>query len=478
MTALLNNHTGPSTTDVMLEVLNPASGEVIAEVPEFTRDQFDVTLAASRRGARAWAATPAHERVAVLRRFAAKLEEDADRIARIVTRENGKVLAQARTEVEGSARIFRGYAEEALRQYGTVIPGDSQPGLESDLIMVHHEPYGVLGAILPFNFPVDLFSHKVAPALATGNAVIVKPAENAPLAVIETARLLHEAGVPPEALQIVTGSGSSVGSWLAESPDIDIVSFTGSTDVGIRVAQSAARNLNPTFLELGGNDPMLVLPDADLDEVVAHVMQSRMPCNGQTCCATKRLLVHRDVAADLTNMLAARFAAMVMGDPATDGTELGPLIDERAANQAAAHVATAIRQGARLVSGDGQAQGNWFAPVLLGGVTRDADIARDTEVFAPVLPIIEFSNHDEAVSIANQSRYGLNASVFTRDIGLGLQIARRLESGTIAINGGTFYRPDAAPFGGFKHSGLGREGLATTLREFTQPKTVSIRSLF
>jgi len=478
MSTLLTGSPGSEMGQAMIEIYNPASGEVLAEVPESTHEKFEATVAAARRGARSWAATPAHERVARLRRFAALLEENAERIARMVTQENGKVLAQSRAEVAGSARLFRGYAEEALRLYGMTVPGDSQPGLEADLIMVHHEPYGVLGAIIPFNFPVDLFSHKVAPALATGNAVIVKPAENAPLAVMETTRLLLEAGVPPDVMQVITGSGSGVGSWLAESADIDLVSFTGSTDVGIQVARAAARNLNPTFLELGGNDPMLVFPDADLDAVVEHAVQSRTVCNGQTCCATKRLIAHRDVVADLTDALSARMSSMTVGDPSENDIELGPLIDATAAARAAQHVQTALSQGATLVAGDGLSHGTYFMPVLLAGVSRDADIASHTEVFAPVLPVIAFDTADEAVSIANQSRYGLNASVFTGDVGRGLRIARDLESGTVVINGGTFYRPDAAPFGGFKHSGLGREGLTTSLREFTQPKTVSVRSLF
>lgn len=464
--------------DGVLQVTNPATGGVIDTVPEASREQFDLAIAAARGGAVAWACVPVHERVSVLRRFAGLLDEHAERIATLLTTENGKPLGQARAEVAGSVRMFRSYAEEALRLYGTVIPGGVQEGFERDLITIHREPFGVLGAILPFNFPVDLFTHKVAPALATGNAVVVKPAENAPLAVLEVVRLLHDAGVPGNVLQVVTGSGRTVGSWLANSVGIDLVSFTGSTDVGIAVAQAAARRLTPTFLELGGNDPLIVFPDADLDATVADAIDSRLLCNGQCCCATKRLIVHRDIAGDLVDVLGAKLAALRVGDPRDSSTDVGPLIDERAADRAAEHVAVAVSQGARLAVGDGTANRAYFAPTLLVDVDRKADMAGNTEVFAPTLPVIEFGELDEAVSIANQTHYGLNAAVFTADLGLGLRVAKRLESGTVVVNGGTTYRPDAIPFGGYKLSGLGREGVTVTLQEFTQPKTISLRSVF
>lgn len=478
MYMLIDGREVNSSDNGLLEVRNPATGEVIDTVPEATRADFDRAIAASREGARVWAATPVHERISVLRRFVALLEENAERIAAILTVENGKPLRQAHDEVAGCARLFRGYSEEALRLYGVTVPGDTQPGLERDLIMVQREPFGVLGAIVPFNFPLDLFTHKVAPALATGNAVVVKPAEDAPLAVLETTRLLLEAGVPGNVMQAVTGSGRNAGRWLAASEHIDLVSFTGSTEAGIEVAQSAARNLNPAFLELGGNDPLIIFPDADLDSAVSNAIQSRTLCNGQVCSATKRLIVHRDVAGELVGSLVERLGSMKVGDPTDPATEIGPLISPAAAERAAGHVATALGQGAKLALGDGTASAAYFAPVVLVDVDRRADIARDTEVFAPTLPVIEFTDEQDAVSIANQSRYGLNAGVFTADLARGLRVARSLEAGTVVVNGGTAYRPDAIPFGGYKSSGIGREGIMTTLHEFTQPKTISVRSVF
>ena len=478
MHMLIDGHRIDSSGDGLIEVVNPATGDVLDTIPETTQEQFEQALAAGRRGARVWARTPVHERVAVLRRFTLLLEEQAERIAVLLTAENGKVLQQARDEVAGSIRLFRGYAEEAMRLYGITIPGDAQPGLEDDLIMVHREPYGVLGAIVPFNFPLDLFTHKVAPALASGNAVIVKPSEEAPLAVLAVVELLLEAGVPASAMQAVTGSGHRVGAWLAGSDQIDIVSFTGSTEVGVQIARSAARHLTPTFLELGGNDPLIVFPDADLEAAVAHAVQSRTLCSGQICCSTKRLLVHRDVAAEVTDALVVALGAMTVGDPMDPATHIGPLVSEVAAERAAKQVATALEQGAELALGDGAASGAYFAPVVMTRVDRAADVASDTEIFAPTLPIIEFADEAEALSIANQSRYGLNASVFTSDLGRGLRLARELEAGMVIVNGGTAYRPDAVPFGGYKASGLGREGFTTTLQEFTQPKTVSLRSVY
>jgi acyl-CoA reductase-like NAD-dependent aldehyde dehydrogenase len=357
------------------------------------------------------------------------------------------------------------------------IPGDAQAGLERDVLFTRREPYGILGAILPFNFPIDIFSHKVAPALATGNAVVLKPAEETPLTALRAAALLHQAGVPAEAMQVLTGRGPTVGQWLISSPRIQLLSFTGSTEVGIHIAQTAAKHLTRVFLELGGNDPMVVFADADLEEVARHAVEGRLVANGQCCCADKRIIAHRSIAGDLADALIERFRQVTMGDPLDSSVDLGPLISEDAARRAASQVRLTCEQGATRAYGDGEPDGAFLGPVVLTDVPSSANVARDMEVFAPVLPVIPFDDDEEAIEIANNSPYGLNASVFTRDMRKALTAAYGIQAGLVAVNGTGLYRPDAAPFGGYKMSGVGREGTTITLEEFTQLKTIALRDV-
>lgn len=460
-----------------IDVLNPATGEVIDQVPEATREDVDRCLDLARRGFQEWSSTPAHQRVAILDRFADLMVEQRDELARLLCCENGKPLEQAEWEIDGGIRLFRSYSQEALRLYGISIPGDVQPGLERDLLFTRHEPYGIMGAILPFNFPVDIFCHKVAPALATGNAVVLKPAEEAPLTVLRIVKLLHEAGVPLETMQVITGQGPTVGRWLVTSDKLQIVSFTGSTEVGVEIAQSAAKHLTRVFLELGGNDPLVVFADADLHRVVEEAVFGRLLANGQCCCANKRIIAHRSVVRDLTDALAERLQSIKVGDPLDATVELGPLITEDAAKRAAQQVSLSCEQGAVLHLGQVTPDGAFLGPILLADVPPSADVARDMEVFAPVWPIISFDEDQEAVAIANNSRYGLSASVFTRDMSKAIATAYGIEAGMVAINGSGLYRPDAAPFGGYKMSGMGREGTTISLEEFTQVKTIAMRNV-
>lgn len=460
-----------------MDVLNPATGEVIDQIPEATREDVDRCLDSARKGFQEWSSTPAHQRVAILNRFADLMVEQRDALARLLCRENGKPLEQAEWEIDGGIRLFRSYSQEALRLYGVSIPGDVQPGLERDLLLTRYEPYGVMGAILPFNFPIDIFCHKVAPALATGNAVVLKPAEEAPLTVLRVVELLHKAGVPAEAMQVINGQGPTVGRWLVTSDKLQIVSFTGSTEVGVEIAQSSAKHLTRVFLELGGNDPMVVFADADLNKVVEEAVFGRLLANGQCCCANKRIIAHRSVVRDLTDALVERLQTIQVGDPLDPTVELGPLITEDAAQRAAQQVQLSCEQGAVLRFGHTTPEEAFLGPILLTDVPPSADVARDMEVFAPVWPIISFDDDQEAIQIANNSRYGLSASVFTRDMSKAITAAYGIQSGIVAINGTGLYRPDAAPFGGYKMSGMGREGTTISLEEFSQVKTIALRNV-
>ncbi|WJQ05547.1 aldehyde dehydrogenase family protein (plasmid) [Geobacillus stearothermophilus] len=459
------------------DVLNPATNEVIDRVPLATVEDVEEALDVARKGFKIWSSTPIHERYDILIRFADLLKKHKSELAHILTLENGKPLAQSEAEVDTGIRLFKGFAEKAKSLYGITAPLDAQPGLEKDIFLTRREPVGVMGAILPFNFPIDLFSHKVAPALAAGNAVVIKPAMDAPLTVIRLTELLHEAGVPGSAMQVLTGQGSVVGEILASSPKVDIVSMTGDTKTGIRVAQNAAKNLSRTFLELGGNDALIVFDDADIDEAVEHAAFGRTWANGQCCCANKRMVVQRSVLDDFTHKLIEKLKEYTVGNPMDPATKVGPLINEKAAATVKQQIDLTVKQGAHVLYGGERIGQCFLTPTVLGNVSKEADVARDLEIFGPVLPIIAFDTDDEAVEIANNSIYGLSGSVFTRDIRRAMNTAFKMQTGSVAINGTGLYRPDVAQFGGYKQSGLGREGLSITLEEVTQVKNIAIRNV-
>jgi acyl-CoA reductase-like NAD-dependent aldehyde dehydrogenase len=474
---LIGGQARSSRDNQFADVLNPATNEVLDRIPLATAEDVEEALDIAREGFRIWSRTPTHERYEILMRFADLLRKHKRELAEILTLENGKPLAQAESEVDTGVRLFTGFAEMSKSLYGISAPLDAQPGLEKDIFFTRREPLGVMGAILPFNFPIDLFSHKVAPALAAGNAVVIKPSMEAPLSIIRVTELLHEAGVPGSAMQVVTGRGSVVGEILASSPKVQIVSMTGDTQTGIRVAQNAAKNLSRTFLELGGNDALIVYDDADLDLAVEHAAFGRTWANGQCCCANKRMVVQKNVAEDFTHKLIAKLKEYTMGNPMDPSTKLGPLITEKAANTVKQQIDHTLSQGAKLVYGGERVEHCFLTPAVLVDVSKDADVARDLEIFGPVLPIITFNDDAEAVEIANNSIYGLSGSVFTRNIYRALDTACKMQTGQVAINGTGLYRPDVSQFGGYKYSGLGREGLSVTLEEMTQVKNIAIRNV-
>ncbi|MCP8969676.1 aldehyde dehydrogenase family protein [Ectobacillus ponti] len=459
------------------DVLNPTTNEVLDRVPLATAEDVEEALDVARAGFRVWANTPTHERYDILVRFAGLLEKHKSELAEILTLENGKPYFQSEAEVETGVRLFKGFAEKSKSLYGITAPLDAQAGLEKDIFMTRREPIGVMGAILPFNFPIDLFSHKVAPALAAGNAVVVKPAMEAPLTIIRIVELLHEAGVPGSVMQVVTGRGSVVGEILASSPKVNIVSMTGDTQTGIRVAQNAAKHLSRTFLELGGNDALVVFDDADIDEAVEHAAFGRTWANGQCCCANKRMIVQRSILDEFTHKLILKLKEYTVGNPMDPSTKVGPLISEKAAKTVKEQIDFTVGQGAEILFGGERLDNCFLTPTILGNVSKHTDVARDLEIFGPVLPVIAFSDDNEAIEIANNSIYGLSGSVFTKDIRRALNAAYKMETGQVAINGTGLYRPDVSQFGGYKQSGLGREGLSVTLEEMTQVKNIALRNV-
>ena len=455
-------------------IKNPEESQVLGEIEATEPGDVDGIVAFGVAARRDWSSRPVAERAAMLDRAADLLEVERPELGPLLAAESGKPLAQAEFEVGGGIHFLRGNADEGRRLAGRILPTEGNTGTEWDLAYTRREPLGVVAAILPFNFPVELFVEKCAAALVGGNAVVVKPPIEAPL-VVERFRLaLIEAGVPEAVMQAVHG-GADVGAALASADGIDAVSLTGSTGAGIAVARATAETLRFLHLELGGNNACLVLDDADLDLVADEAVKGRMMMNGQACSASKRIIVHNSVHDQLAERLAAAVERQVVG-PATDpDSTIGPLIHAEAASRVADQVANAAGQGAGIAAGDGRAEGPYFGPTLLAGVPSTADVARDDEIFGPVFNLIPVDTAEQAIEVANGSSFGLMASVFSRDPQRALHVAEQIESGGVVINGTDNYRPPVIPFGGTKLSGRGREGLGYTIEELTREKTIVFR---
>jgi lactaldehyde dehydrogenase len=461
-----------SSAEASVEIRNPATGARIADMRVFAPDRVTATIASAQDGKRAMAALPAHERAALLSRVADGIEERLVDLARLLASENGKPIGQTREEIRAAIRIFRGFGEEAKRIFGRQIPMDAVPGLERHLAITIREPVGVVAAIVPFNYPVELYAHKAAAALAAGNAVIVKPPEKCPLTLLEIARIVTDAGCPDGAHTMVTG-GPEVAKMLAASPDIQLISLTGSTVAGREIASLAAATLKKVHLELGGNDPMIVCADADLAKAVDAVVLGRLARgNGQICCAVKRIFVAGELYDEFAESVAKRARDLVVGDPLDERTEVGPLITEAAARSVEASIQQAVHDGASIAAG-GERNGSYIAPTVLTEVQPE-EPAIAAEIFGPVAPLVRVQNPEDAVRYANASDYGLHAAVFTSDINRAFSMARRLEAGSVIINGSTALRSENLPFGGVKQTGGTREGLHDTLLEMTEQKTIIV----
>ena len=457
-------------------VLNPATGEEIARVPRASAVDVARAVAAAQDGAARMAALPAHRRFEILEAVARRIEADQEALGVLLCRENGKRIGETTSEVGVAARIFRGYAEEAKRVFGRSFPLDAIPGRERSLAITMRQPLGVIVAIVPFNYPVELWSHKVAGGLAAGNAVITKAPEDCPLAVIEIGRYLEEAGLPRGAHQLVTG-GAAVGEALVAAEGVQMIAMTGSTAAGRRILEVAARTLKKVHLELGGNDATIVCEDADVGATAEALVQGRFTSgNGQICCAVKRVLVHRAVYPALLEAVTARTAGLRVGDPMDPATDVGPLINRRGAERVEAQVRAAVADGAQVVAGGGR-DGNFFQPTILTGVTPGTPAFAE-ETFGPVLPLIPYDDFEAALALANDSPFGLQAAIFTRDLGRVMRAYQVLDVGTVVVNHTTAVRVETLPFGGNKASGNAREGIHDTLHEMTKEKTLLLHEVF
>ncbi|AWS44539.1 aldehyde dehydrogenase family protein [Streptosporangium sp. 'caverna'] len=460
----------------IITVHNPGTGELLGEVEAATAEQVAAAVADAQEGQRAMAALAAHERADLLRRVSDLIEAEQESLALLLAAENGKPLPQTRGEVAAAIRIFRGYAGETTRLFGRQIPLDAVPGLERHLAVTMREPLGVVAALVPFNYPVELYAHKAAAALAAGNAVIVQPPARCPLALVRVAELVEQAGAPRHAHQLVTG-GLQVSQALAELPGIAAVSLTGSTAAGREIARLGSQTLKKVLLELGGNDALIVCDDADVDDAARAVVLGRLARgNGQICCAVKRVYVQDGVHAAFVDSLLEQTAKLTVGDQLRESTDVGPLIAEQAAEQVVAAIGRLVEDGARLVAG-GERRGAFVDPAVLVDVPT-ASAAFAEEIFGPVAPVARFSDPLEAVRMANESPYGLQAAVFTRDISRAFAIAQRLDVGGVIINGSTALRAENLPFGGTKDTGGYREGLHETVLDLTRQKTIVVMEAF
>jgi len=455
------------------EIRNPGTGDVIDRVPVATLQDAETALQAAQRGKEAMGRLPAHKRSAILFRIAEAMEANKSSLSELLARENGKPILQTREEVAAAIRIYRGFAEEAKRIFGRVVPMDAVPGQERHFAVTIRQPLGVVAAIVPFNYPVELCAHKDGAALAAGNAVIVKPPSDCPLTLLKIAALMEEAGLPRAAHQVITGPGELLGEFLARSPAIQMVTVTGSTEVGIKISQLAAQHLKKVHLELGGNDATIVCADADLEKAAEAVVLGRLARgNGQICCAVKRIFVDAQVYDRFAEILTEKAKVLKVGDQLEEDTDVGPLITEEAAKKVEAVINDAIKAGATLTAG-GHRRNAFIEPTVLTDVPPQADLFRQ-ETFGPVAPLVAFQNVEEAIKMANDTPYGLQAAVFTQDISRAFDIAYRLEAGGVIVNWSSAIRVESLPFGGIKMSGRGREGLHDTLDEMTEQKIILV----
>jgi len=457
----------PSSTGATLDVRDPATGEVIKSIADATVDDAVRALDAAVAAQAEWGATSSRERSNILRRAFDLLMERKEDFALLMSIEMGKPIAEARGEVNYGGEFLRWFSEEAVR-----VRGDYRQNPEgTGNMVVSHIPVGPCYFITPWNFPLAMATRKIAPALAAGCTVVIKPAQLTPLTTIFFAQLLEEAGLPAGVVNVVpTSKSGAQSSALLSDTRLRKLSFTGSTPVGVRLLEAAAKNVLRTSMELGGNAPFIVFEDADLDKAVEGAMLAKFRNIGQACTAANRIIVHESVADEFARRVGEKVAAMKIGRGAEEGNDIGALIDEDAVTNTARLVADAVATGARVVTGgeviDGP--GNFFQPTVIDGLSQQAAIMRE-EIFGPVLGIIRFKTEEEAVEIANNTEYGLVSYVFTENIHRGHRMIDKLETGMMGLNTGLVSNA-AAPFGGIKQSGLGREGGFEGIQEFLSSK--------
>lgn len=460
----------------VIEVMNPATGELVDTVPSLSVEEVNEAIDYAEMAQKEWADIPVYQRCEIMMKFVKLVEDNKEELARLLSDETGKPIKEARNEIANISIGVPAYVEKVKHEYGNLIPRGTEKGQDNTIQYTIQQPLGVMVAIIPFNFPSDIFINKIPPALLMGNSAILKPASVNPLTLTRYVELLVEAGVPAGVISVVHGSGSVVGSALTKNKKVNIVSLTGSTAAGIDAAKNCAEHLAHSSLELGGNDAFILCEDGDIDLAVEETVWGRLYNTGQVCCASKRFLVQNSIKDEYIRKMSEKIEQLHVGYPNEEDTDIGCLISEDAAKEVEAQVNKTIEQGAKLVRG-GRRNGAFYEPTILDNVTRDMDVARDMEIFGPVISVIGFDTIEEAVEIANQSIYGLSGSIITRDMNKAIKVSEMMECGGFVINGASFFRSFEQPFGGWKYSGIGNEGIMTTLKEMSRTKTVILKNI-
>ncbi len=461
----------------ILKVLNPQDNSLVGTTEMKDENELEKIVDRAYNAVEKWKALPVYDRAEILYRFADLLvTKYKDELAKLNTMELGKPILQSLEECHDASEITKQTVERGKHLYGKVLT-DSTPGIAGDLIYTRREPLGVIACIIPFNYPLELTAHKIAPALIMGNTVIVKAPTSNPLAVLKMGEILQEAGIPEGVAQFITCNRNASTEKIIKNPKIAAICMTGSTLAGIDIARNSVDTLKTLMFELGGNDGLIIFDDVDLDKACEEIVTGRIINNGQICCSSKRLIVHNSIKDELASRLAARLENLKIGSALDPEAQITSLVSESAAIKVEEHISHTIKQGATCFYG-GKREGARIYPTILTDVNKNMDIAKDLEVFGPVLPIIGFDTEDEAIEIINNSTYGLSSGILTKDLEKAFRIAQSIESGATVINGTGHYRHYDQPFGGFKYSGIGREGISATLEECSQEKTFILKSVY
>jgi succinate-semialdehyde dehydrogenase/glutarate-semialdehyde dehydrogenase len=468
--ACINGEWVGADSGATVEVRNPATGEVLGTVPKMGAAETRRAIEGAARALPAWAKKTAKERAQILRRWHDLMMEHQEALAKLMTAEQGKPLAEAKGEIAYAASFIEWFAEEGKRLYGDLIPGH-----QSDKrIMVLRQPVGVVAAITPWNFPSAMIARKVGPALAAGCTFVCKPATQTPYSALAMAELGARAGIPAGVLSVLTGDSGAIGGEMTSNPIVRKLTFTGSTEIGKKLMQQSAGTLKKLSLELGGNAPFIVFDDADLDAAVQGAIASKYRNTGQTCVCANRLLVQEGVYDAFTAKLVDAVSKLRIGDGLKGATDQGPLIDKKAVAKVEEHIADAVSKGAKVAYGGKRHAlgGTFFEPTVVTGVTPAMMIARE-ETFGPVAPLFRFRTEEEAVGMANDTEFGLAAYFYTRDLARSWRVSEALEYGIVGLNTGLI-STEVAPFGGMKESGFGREGSKYGILDYTELKYVCV----
>lgn len=472
VTSIVNGKEMSKTSDRTMEVISPFNGEVVGKVHLASQEEVKNAIETAHRVFHeTMKKMPAYQRADILRKTADLLEERTEEFANLLGLEAGKPIRDGRGEVGRAVQVLRFAADEAKKIEGELVPMDAAIGGENRIGMVRRHPIGVVSAITPFNFPLNLALHKLAPAFAAGNTVVLKPAGKTPLSSYKLVKLFEEAGLPKGALNLVIGNGSEIGDVLVTDTRISKVTFTGSPSVGIKLRQKAG--LKKVTLELGSNSPNIIFNDGDLNAAATGLVRGAFAFSGQICISAQRIYVQREVYQNFLDQYIPLVEKLVIGNPMEERTDIGPMISENEAIRAEAWIQEAVKVGAKIVTG-GNRVGTLLEPTVLVDVTPDMKVVCD-ETFAPIVSVIPFETEEEVIEMANDSVFGLQAGVFTSDINRAMRVADALETGGVWINETSTYRQDNYPYGGVKLSGVGKEGVKYAIEDMTEIKFVGIK---